>query len=165
MSGAVAGSAVVSGGRCSTCDTELTGPFCYRCGEPRSHHGDLALRHLLHDAVHEFTHVDGKIWRTIRALIVEPGRLTKEYHSRFLRIMFLLYRRRQRYFGAHMILAMHFYSFENVLPGVMAPVNALVAQSIRPVFILIPVAYIFFMLRRIFGEKAWLTWANGHWSR
>src|SRR5262249_46773073 len=78
MSGAAAG-AVVSGGRCGTCDVELTGRFCPQCGGPRPHHDDLALRHLLHDAVHEFTHVDGKIWRTIRALIFEPGRLTKEY--------------------------------------------------------------------------------------
>jgi hypothetical protein len=105
--------------------------------------------------------------------------------------MFLLYRRRQRYFGAHMILAMHFYSFENILSAVMTPVNALVPEPVRPVFILIPVAYIFLMLRRIFDEKAWLTalktvpvfllfviiegatalaivvgvtWANGHWS-
>src|SRR5262245_35889320 len=269
MSGAAAG-AVVSGGRCGTCDAVLTGPFCSQCGEAQRHDGDLALRHLLHDAVHEFTHVDGKIWRTIRALILEPGRLTKEYWegrrgswirpfrlyltiyilhllllpnvagplafrfaayrdangkphisvgtvaekhaideklvnevqhvykwaqyaslTLFAGVMFLLYRRRQRYFGAHMILAMHFYSFENILSAAMTPVNALVTEPVRPVFILIPVAYIFLMLRRIFGEKAWLTalktvpvlllfviiegatalaivfgvtWANGHWS-
>jgi hypothetical protein len=144
------------------------------------------VRHLLHDAVHDLTHLDGKIWRTIKALLVEPGRLTKEYWegrrglwirpfrlylsiyilhllllpnvagplafrfaaykdangktqisvgtvaeklavdealsnevqhvykwaqyaslTLFAGVMFLLYRRRQRYFGAHMILAMH----------------------------------------------------------
>jgi len=36
----------------------------------------------------------------------------------FAGVMFLLYRRRQRYFGAHMVLAMHFYSFENILSAV-----------------------------------------------
>jgi hypothetical protein len=40
---------------------------------------------------------------------------------------------------------------------------------VAAIFILIPVAYIFLMLRRIFGEKSWLivagvTWATGHWS-
>src|SRR4249920_3566887 len=79
MSSAATGGAIVSGGRCSTCDVELAGPFCHQCGEAHPHEGDLALRHLLHDAVHDLTHLDGKIWRTIRALLVEPGRLTKEY--------------------------------------------------------------------------------------
>ena len=90
-----------------------------------------------------------------------------------------------------MILAMHFYSFENILSAVMTPVRSLVSTPVAAIFILIPVAYIFFMLRRIFGEKRWLTalrtvpvlllfviielatalaivagvtWATGHWS-
>jgi len=72
----------------------------------------------------------------------------------------------------------------------MAPVTALVPEPVRPVFILIPVVYIFLMLRRVFGQKVWLTalktvpvlllfviiegatalaivvgvtWADGHW--
>jgi len=196
MSGPI-GTAVASGGRCATCDVELAGPFCHRCGEPGPHEADLAVRHLLHDAVHDLTHLDGKIWRTIRALLVQPGLLTKEYWegrrglwirpfrlylsiyilhllllpnvagplafrfaayrdangkphisvgtiaekfavdeklvdevqhvykwaqyaslTLFAGVMFLLYRRRQRYFGAHMVLAMHFYSFENILSAV-----------------------------------------------
>jgi hypothetical protein len=235
MSGVAAG-AVVSGGRCGTCDAVLTGPFCHQCGEAQRHDGDLAVRHLLHDAVHEFTHVDGKIWRTIKALLVEPGRLTKEYwegrrglwirpfrlyltiyilHLLFLPnvagplalrfaayrdangkphisvgdvaakqaideelvnevqhvykwaqyasltlfagVMFLLYRRRQGYFGAHMILAMHFYSFENILSAVTTPVRTVLPERVAPVLILIPVVYIFLMLRRVFGERAWVT--------
>jgi hypothetical protein len=268
MSGVAAGAAV-SGGRCGTCDAVLTGAFCHECGEARPHDGDLAVRHLLHDAVHDLTHLDGKIWRTIKALLLEPGRLTTEYWegrrglwirpfrlylviyllhllllpnvagplafrfaayrdangkphisvgtnaekqaidenlvsevqhvykwaqyaslTLFAGVVFLLYRRRQRYFGAHMILAMHFYSFENILSAVMTPVNALVSVPLRPVFMLIPVAYIVLMLRRVFGEKGWrtalktvpvflsfviielatavvivaaVTWATGHW--
>jgi len=103
----------------------------------------------------------------------------------------VLYRRRQPYFGAHMILAMHFYSFENVLSAVMAPVRPLAPVWVAPVFILIPLAYIFLMLRRVFGQTAGLTalktvpvfllfviielatalaivfgvtWADGHWT-
>jgi uncharacterized protein DUF3667 len=270
MTGTVAASAVVSGGRCSTCGGELAGPFCHQCGEARSHDGDLAVRHLLHDAVHDLTHLDGKIWRTLKALLFQPGLLTKEYWegrrglwirpfrlylsiyilhllllpdvagplafrfaayrdangkphisvgdvaanhpideklvnevqhvykwaqyaslTLFAGVTFLLYRRKQRYFGAHMILAMHFYSFENILSAVMTPVRALVSTPVAAIFILIPVAYIFLTLRRIFGEKSWLTalktvpvlllfvvielatalaivagvtWATGHWS-
>jgi Protein of unknown function (DUF3667) len=262
----------VEAARCATCDAPLAGPYCHGCGEPHAHQGDLALRHLLHDAVHEFTHLDGKIWRTLRALILEPGRLTKEYWegrrglwirpfrlyltiyilhllllpnvagplafrfaayrdekgkahisvgdvaanhaidetlvnevqhvykwaqyaslTLFAGVTFLLYRRRQPYFGAHMILAMHFYSFENILSAVMTPVRTLLAMppSVAAVFILIPLTYIFLMLRRVFDQNAWLTalktvpvlllfviielltasaivfgvtWASGHWS-
>jgi uncharacterized protein DUF3667 len=256
--------------RCASCEAELAGHYCQACGEPRAHQGDLALRHLLHDAVHEFTHVDSKIWRTLRALLFEPGRLTKEYWegrrgswirpfrlyltiyilhllllpnvagplafrfaayrdengkphisvgtnaekyaidetlvnevqhvykwaqyaslTLFAGVVFLLYRRSQRYFGAHMILAMHFYSFENVLSAVTTPVRALLPERVAPVLVLIPLAYIFFMLRRVFAQKPWLTalktvpvlllfvvielvtalvvvlgvtWASGHWS-
>ncbi len=73
MSGAAPGGAVVSGVRCSTCDVELAGPHCHQCGEPRAHEGDLAVKHLLHDAAHDLTHLDGKIWRTLRALLIEPA--------------------------------------------------------------------------------------------
>ncbi len=73
MSGPI-GTAVASGGRCATCDVELAGPFRHRCGEPGPHEADLAVRHLLHDAVHDLTHLDTKIWRTIRALVPEPVR-------------------------------------------------------------------------------------------
>ncbi len=269
MDGLATGGTAVAGGRCATCDAEIVGSYCHQCGEPRPHDGDLAARHLLHDALHDLTHVDGKIWRTLKALLFEPGRLTKEYWEgrrglwirpfrlyltiyilhllllpnvagplafRFAAyrdangkphisvgtvaekqaidpnlvnevqhvykwaqyasltvlagVMFLLYRRRQRYFGAHMILAMHFYSFENVLSAVMTPVRALVPPPVAAVFILIPLTYTFLMLRRVFGQKAWVTalktvtvfllfviielatasaivagvtWANGHW--
>ena len=65
--------------RCAACDVDLSGPFCHQCGEARPHDGDLAVRHLLHDAVHDLTHLDGKIWRTLKALLFQPGLLTKEY--------------------------------------------------------------------------------------
>src|SRR5882724_3693811 len=64
---------------CGTCGATLAGRFCHQCGEPATHHGDLALRHLAHDFLHEFTHVDGKILRTLLALLFAPGKLTAEY--------------------------------------------------------------------------------------
>ena len=65
--------------KCGTCGAQLQGPFCHECGEAAPHHGDLGLRHLAHDAVHEFTHLDGKIARTLKALLFAPGKLTAEY--------------------------------------------------------------------------------------
>ncbi len=61
--------------------------------------------------------------------------------------------------------ARSFYSFGNILSAVTTPLTTFVPQPVRPVAILIPLAYIFLMLRRIFGQKIWLlTWANGHWG-
>lgn len=34
---------------------------------------------MLHEVTHELLHVDGKIWRTLKALLLTPGRLTEEY--------------------------------------------------------------------------------------
>jgi hypothetical protein len=185
MSGPI-GTAVASGGRCATCDVELAGPFCHRCGEPGPHEADLAVRHLLHDAVHDLTHLDGKIWRTIRALLVQPGLLTKEYWEGRRGLWIRPFRLYLSIYILHLLLlpnvagplafrfaayrdangkphisvgtiAMHFYSFENILSAAMAPVTALVPEPVRPVFILIPVVYIFLMLRRVFGQNVWLT--------
>ncbi len=64
---------------CASCGADLHGGFCSVCGEPAVHDGDLSFRHLTHEALHEFTHIDGKIWRTVGALLFQPGRLTKEY--------------------------------------------------------------------------------------
>ncbi len=67
-------------GGCANCGAVLTGPFCAQCGErvidPRS----LTVRHFLtHTVAHELLHLDGKIWRTLRALIFRPGFLTAEF--------------------------------------------------------------------------------------
>lgn len=37
------------------------------------------MGHLAHELSHELLHVDGKVWRTAKALFLEPGRLTAEY--------------------------------------------------------------------------------------
>ncbi|MGJ5813329.1 DUF3667 domain-containing protein [Paludibaculum fermentans] len=57
----------------------MSGSYCSNCGEEILHDGALGVGHLAHDFLHEFTHLDGKIWRTLRALLLQPGRLTAEY--------------------------------------------------------------------------------------
>lgn len=64
---------------CPSCGATGTLAFCPQCGEHAVHEGDLSLPHLTHDFLHEFTHLDGKIWRTLRALLLQPGLLTSEY--------------------------------------------------------------------------------------
>ena len=37
------------------------------------------MHDLAHDVVHEFLHVDSKIFRTVKLLLLKPGFLTREY--------------------------------------------------------------------------------------
>jgi hypothetical protein len=78
-----------SGTRCANCDALLDGPWCSKCGQKWSSL-DPTWHDLLHDSVHEFVHLDGKVFRTARKLFLEPGGLTAEF----------LRGRRARYIGA-----------------------------------------------------------------
>src|SRR5579863_9278297 len=55
---------------CPECGVVLQGRYCHACGEQRPDREDLQLKHFLHHAVHELTHLDPKIFRTLKALVV-----------------------------------------------------------------------------------------------
>lgn len=69
----------VSAASCRNCGAPLVGSYCHACGEPGPDPHEFAARHFVHDAVHEFLHLDGKIFRTLWLLIARAGFLTKEY--------------------------------------------------------------------------------------
>lgn len=62
---------------CLNCGTELTGPYCAQCGQHAHLHRTAGA--FLHDLVHGVLHLDGKTWRTVRMLVLKPGRLTRDY--------------------------------------------------------------------------------------
>jgi hypothetical protein len=64
---------------CPECETPLAGKYCHECGERPPDAHDLTLRHFLHHGLHELTHFDSKIFRTLKTLIVTPGVLTADY--------------------------------------------------------------------------------------
>lgn len=74
---------------CLSCGAAVSGRYCGSCGEKRVGSHDLQVGHLAHDFWHEFTHLDGKIWRSFRALLFQPGLLTQQYwegrHGRWMR--------------------------------------------------------------------------------
>lgn len=66
-------------GACDNCATAMAGMrFCPECGQRALPH-DPSVHDLVHDATHEFLHLDGKIWTTLRLLLVRPGFLTAEF--------------------------------------------------------------------------------------
>src|SRR5580700_986689 len=64
---------------CRNCGHVLTGAYCAACGQPERDGHPPTLGHFFHDVVHELAHVDGRIFRTLRALLFQPGKLTEEY--------------------------------------------------------------------------------------
>jgi hypothetical protein len=64
---------------CANCGSAMIDVFCARCGEQQPSHRDLSMRAVAHEAVQEFAGVDGKIPRTLWALITRPGLLTREF--------------------------------------------------------------------------------------
>lgn len=69
----------MSSASCANCGAHLAGSFCHQCGQHESASHPATLGHLLHEVTHELLHVDGKVWRTAKALFLEPGRLTADY--------------------------------------------------------------------------------------
>src|SRR6516225_11479891 len=64
---------------CPNCQTKLLGEFCHNCGERQFHQDELGIRHFASHALHETTHLDTKVFATMRYLFTRPGYLTVEY--------------------------------------------------------------------------------------
>jgi hypothetical protein len=62
---------------CLNCATSLVGSYCHACGQHAHVHRTLSA--FGHDLLHGVFHFEGKIWRTIPALFLRPGGLTRRY--------------------------------------------------------------------------------------
>lgn len=65
---------------CGNCDTPLTGPFCAQCGQ-HAHESARNLSAVVHNAWHDLTHLDGRLWPTVYRLLLKPGQLTVDYFA------------------------------------------------------------------------------------
>jgi hypothetical protein len=65
---------------CTNCGG-ASSDYCARCGERQPGHHDLSAGHFAHEVVHEFVHLDSKLFRTLRDLVAKPGFLTEEYFA------------------------------------------------------------------------------------
>ena len=64
--------------KCLNCGEELKGRYCYNCGQDSQEHLD-SIWHLIQHFFEDITHYDGKLWKTVRPLLIKPGFLTQEY--------------------------------------------------------------------------------------
>jgi hypothetical protein len=78
MSNPLLTDALVSG--CRTCGVEVTGNFCSSCGETTQLHLPSAGE-FLHEFAGHFVALEGKLWKTLKLLVLRPGQLTVEFMS------------------------------------------------------------------------------------
>lgn len=64
---------------CPNCATKFLGDYCYHCGEQKHHAEELTLKHFILHATHDLTHLDTKVFATLRYLFTRPGFLTQEF--------------------------------------------------------------------------------------
>jgi hypothetical protein len=64
---------------CPSCGAALTGQYCAACGERTARRTDLSITAFLADAIADVLNADSRIWRSLRALVLQPGRLSGEY--------------------------------------------------------------------------------------
>lgn len=64
---------------CKNCNKKIKGNFCSNCGEKVINNEDFALTKLLSQVLDTFTHLDSKVFKTLKLLLFYPGKLTKLY--------------------------------------------------------------------------------------
>lgn len=69
----------VPGPVCLNCGSSLHGQFCSRCGQEAV--SDPSLRRWLGDLAEDLFNLDSRAWRTVRTLMIAPGRLSEEYRA------------------------------------------------------------------------------------
>lgn len=67
------------GERCANCGAVLAGEWCHACGQKRHAEGDRRLGHLVGEAWRAVTDLDGRFWRSLGALMFQPGRMARDY--------------------------------------------------------------------------------------
>ncbi len=63
---------------CPSCRAPVQGAYCVRCGEAINAHSPTAGE-FIHEFVGHYVALEGKLWQTLRLLLLRPGQLTAEY--------------------------------------------------------------------------------------
>lgn len=64
---------------CTNCCSRQVAVFCADCGERQPSRHDFSVRGLARDVFHEATSIDGRLLRSLGALLTKPGVLTREW--------------------------------------------------------------------------------------
>jgi Protein of unknown function (DUF3667) len=64
---------------CKNCQNTFTGKYCNHCGEKLYTEHDRTFIHMVEEAMHFITHLDGTLIHTIKAIFTRPGQLSVDY--------------------------------------------------------------------------------------
>lgn len=65
---------------CVSCGAAMHSDYCPECGERRLNQKLRSLNYIVSDIVEDITSVDGKLWKTLRSILLKPGQLELDYH-------------------------------------------------------------------------------------
>ncbi len=66
---------------CRNCGAPVTDAYCGACGQKRFDESDRRLGHLAAQCFELLTDLDGRLWGSLRALVLRPGVLDRDYMS------------------------------------------------------------------------------------
>lgn len=63
---------------CPNCGASVSGNFCHQCGQETVLHPP-SMGEFLHEFIGHYVALEGKLWQTLKLLVLRPGQLTLEY--------------------------------------------------------------------------------------
>jgi hypothetical protein len=99
---------------CRDCGAPISGNYCAACGQ-ETRIETPTVRQFLHELVDQYVAVEGKLGRTLRVLLVQPGQLTLDY----------LEGRRQRYvrpLKLYLSVSVVFFGLLGIVPDYLNPI-------------------------------------------
>lgn len=67
-----------SASACPNCGAAVSGNFCQQCGQETVLHPP-SIAEFLHEFIGHYVALEGKLWQTLKLLVLKPGALTAEY--------------------------------------------------------------------------------------
>jgi len=64
---------------CANCEAVLGGEYCAACGQRRFRPQDRRMAHLMGESFGALTDFDSRIWRSLRAILLQPGRIASDW--------------------------------------------------------------------------------------
>ena len=64
---------------CVSCGNKFSGNYCNNCGEKVTRGEDKKLKYFLGEFINAITFVDSKFWRTIKYILIRPGKYSKDF--------------------------------------------------------------------------------------
>jgi hypothetical protein len=65
-------------GACHNCQAPVSAKYCGECGQP-SHVHVASAHEFIHHFIGHYVAAEGKLWATLRMLLLRPGQLTLEF--------------------------------------------------------------------------------------